>query len=703
MLLSCGVSRTPGARSLNTAWPVPAPNSDFLPIGPWNTQGLVVATPLRSEERSRYIQKLRADGFPLLFIGSGEEGPAVLIDNEGGIRQAVEHLVKHGHRRIAFIAGDPADSGDSTQRLRAFHKAVEDFDVELDPRLIAYGYHYQDGGRRAMEQVLSLGAAFTAVVASNDMSACGAMEALRNAGRRIPADVAVIGFDDQSAAAGQVPPLTSVHYPLYEVGVKAVELLLSQIDEGGAASMEPHRVHSWLTLRQSCGCSTAFRSARLERVPATAVTALDSSALTDAMAGAIPAGASHLEPEKVRILCAHLADAFLSSLRKPDPVEFQRALLETMQTVEEADDDAEHWHLPVTVLRAWTIPTLDPGAVDFAENLLHQARMAISECVERQNLRHSIELQASQYRLGWMAARMFGAGTEQDIVTILTDSLPKLGIAFGQLALFEKTASNPYAGIRFYRTAERPTEGEPGILDRGICCTMHDFPPHGLFVEGERYSMALLPLAFQADPIGFLAFDAANLEPLATIARQMSVALHNVKIQNRIDELSLTDPLTGLPNRRFLDLILGREMDRSRRYSRPVAVLLADVDNFQEYNELHGWLPGNEVLQSISQFVFESARRGTDFAGRSGDDEFVLLLPETEPEGAQEVAKTILESVRTHQPDGKPYTISIGIGISLAGDKDKLSVLGRAERSLYQAKSRGGDRVGIPFGDREAN
>src|SRR5919108_321412 len=117
LLLAWGLGRVTDSSGVFPAWPVASSDSDFVPIGPWNTDGLIVFAPLRHEGHSHYLQTLTDSGFPVLFIATGERDPMVSVDNSGGIRQAMDHLVWHGHRHIAYIAGDPSDPGDSAARL----------------------------------------------------------------------------------------------------------------------------------------------------------------------------------------------------------------------------------------------------------------------------------------------------------------------------------------------------------------------------------------------------------------------------------------------------------------------------------------------------------------------------------------------------------------------------------------------------------
>ena len=119
LLLAWGLGRLTDSNGIYPAWPEASPDSDFVPVGPWNTDGLIVFAPVRHEARSLYLQELSDQGYPVLFIATGEREPMISVDNEAGIRQAVAHLVGHGHRDIGFIAGDPDDKGDSESRLHA--------------------------------------------------------------------------------------------------------------------------------------------------------------------------------------------------------------------------------------------------------------------------------------------------------------------------------------------------------------------------------------------------------------------------------------------------------------------------------------------------------------------------------------------------------------------------------------------------------
>jgi len=309
LLIACGMGPAHDPGGTRPAWPKPSSDANFVPVGPWNTDGLIVIHPLRSETRSQYVQDLVARHC-VVFVGASVGGPAVGIDNAGGIRQAVAHLVAHGHRRIAFIADLPEDAaGDSGDRLRAYRQAACDHGLAPDDTLTAYGFHSADGGHRAMNQILSTGDPFTAVLASNEESAIGAMCALKEAGLRIPQDVAVIGFDDHIEAAVQSPPLTTVHVPVFERGYQALELLLEYV-AGKKTEAEIVKSPARLIVRQPCGCPPDKAPPTIHDTPVQsrlkAGRGIAITQFTQAISEIVLAETDSLSPDEIRALSRQL-------------------------------------------------------------------------------------------------------------------------------------------------------------------------------------------------------------------------------------------------------------------------------------------------------------------------------------------------------------------------------------------------------------
>jgi DNA-binding LacI/PurR family transcriptional regulator len=246
--------------------------------------GVLLGTPLQlwlamaqsPEERERVQQHLTAqhvDGVLLLSLHDDdplplrlrERGlPAVLggrparmlepdiqdinfvdVDNAGGARIAVTHLAGGGRRQVAVIAG-PQDMAVGVARLDGYRDAIAKAGLEPDEALIGYGDFSEESGAAAMRMLLSRRPGIDAVFAASDLMAAGAMRVLKERGRRIPSDVAVVGFEDSVVARQTEPPLTTVYQPVEEMGREMAKLLLDRIrgdaDERTYVLLDTHLV-----------------------------------------------------------------------------------------------------------------------------------------------------------------------------------------------------------------------------------------------------------------------------------------------------------------------------------------------------------------------------------------------------------------------------------------------------------------------------
>jgi DNA-binding LacI/PurR family transcriptional regulator len=178
------------------------------------------------------LSRLALAAIPLVLVGRPPQGVSasfVDVDNRQGARSAVEHLLAGGRRIIGTIAG-PSDMPPGIDRLAGYRDALAAADVVPDPGLIAYGDFTQDGGASAMRQLLASRPDLDGVFAASDLMAAGVLAVLAGAGRQVPGDVAVVGYDDSAVATSTNPPLTSVHQPIEEMGREVARLLVEAID-----------------------------------------------------------------------------------------------------------------------------------------------------------------------------------------------------------------------------------------------------------------------------------------------------------------------------------------------------------------------------------------------------------------------------------------------------------------------------------------
>lgn len=233
-----------------------------------------------------YLDRLRAAGKPVVLLGHNAgrpDLPAVVADNGAGTRATVEHLIGHGHRRIAFT-GYVAVS-DVAERHRAYTATLRAHGIEPEPALFLPAVDNLESGVAwaTPDALRDLDA--TAIVAATDRNAIGLLRAMAAAGLSCPGDVALTGFDDMEVATYLAPSLASVRQPLEVMAAKAVELLLQAV-AGVPVPPGDRRVPTVFVARGSCGCSEAA----LRLPPALAAAGPD--LLTERLAGLLPPGAA---------------------------------------------------------------------------------------------------------------------------------------------------------------------------------------------------------------------------------------------------------------------------------------------------------------------------------------------------------------------------------------------------------------------------
>jgi len=536
VLLGCGMgSWTDRGDALRSAWPRSSSESDFVPIGPWNTEGLIAVNPLHSESRSRYLQELRAAGHPLIFIAAGERGPTVAADNRGGILEAMQHLVEHGHQRIAFVAGSPEDmEGDTGERLGAYHDAVETHGLPADPCLVAWGRHRYDGGCLAMREILASGTSFTAVQASNDESALGAMQALREAGYSIPQDVAIIGFDDRPESAVQEPALSSVRIPLRQMGYRALESLLGYLT-GPAETIESAQIETCLVARESCGCGQNAIGTAVAGVaaPRTTLSERITNREQSVQALVVPvlAEAQCLNAAEIEALCRRLIDAFYTSVEQGDRSGFQETLEAVLRDVAASGDDMHVWQAALSNLGG-ALDGLPPTSRALARELLEQARITISANVQQQLRKHVVDQRWTLNRLGTLTARLLAALDETQVYEVLAQHLPAMSIHTAWLALFDGEGDDPVA----WTTLRDLTSLGQGRERHPLHFPSREFPPKGLLSPEQPFSLALFPLTGPRGQLGYAVFDTVHLDLRGAITQELATALNSAQLYREATE-----------------------------------------------------------------------------------------------------------------------------------------------------------------------
>jgi len=552
LLLGCGMGLSASPTDpMKAAWPVPLPDQDFLPIGEWNTDGLIVAVPIHSKAHSNYIQNLIRSEHPILFIGSGEPGPTIFVDNSGGVYDAMNHLFQHGHRNIAFIAGSQNDmQGDTGERLEAYREFIDNHNLNQDSRLITFGRHIYSGGYQAMQQIIASGCRFTAVMASNDESAIGAMEALKAFGFRIPEDVAMIGFDNRFEGTIQEPALTSIHVPLFDIGYRSAKLLNQRIVEN-VPLPEKLKIETQLVIRQSCGCK-ANKNLTIVSQPLDDKVYLDDNAtntaqqLVESLHQRIMKEVQNFSEDEVLSFSRKLVDSFFASLKSGNGSAFQAELLKIVETTETSGDVVYLWQKAIDILDSG-INTNSANLTEIKNEFLDEARQTINSQMQFQYRRHVSHERWVTSRLSLLTAELLTALSEEQIFSILSKRLPEMNIPIAKLALFEENVELSLA-ISTIRDVLDPAQKPVKFASR-------NFPPAGYFDEDDPFLLTLIPVLDQERQLGFMVFDTDHLDLYGSVVQQVGSSLNTLKLYRQATEgRKLAEEANRLKSR-FLSMV----------------------------------------------------------------------------------------------------------------------------------------------------
>lgn len=221
----------------------------------------------------------------------------------------------------------------------------------------------------------------------------------------------------------------------------------------------------------------------------------------------------------------------------------------------------------------------------------------------------------------------------------------------------------------------------------------------------ERY--VCLPLLAHGETIGMLTVESPTGEiafmteqretTLSSLGEMAAMAIAGLRLRQKLENQSIRDGMTGLFNRSFMEIALEREIHRSSRQGRQIAVMMADVDHFKQFNDTFGHEAGDAVLREVAE-ALRLGVRGEDIVCRYGGEEFVIIMPEISLELAMERAELLRRSVselavRSYGEPLRPVTISIGVAIFPQNADRPQELLRSADRALYAAKHQGRNRV----------
>jgi len=616
----------------------------------------VIVNSLDTPEAERYLQQELAQrpDLPSVHVSSHQPGCSVRADNAVGMEAVVRHLIKECGVVRPLVVRGIRHHQDSVERENILRRVFGEYDIELDESLFVEGHFHRDDSYRRVSEILRERTDMDAVIAFNDRSALGAMDAVTEAGLRIPLDVVVTGFDDDELSSFSQPPLTTVTQEAEGQGALAARLLIRLISGEQIGEV---RVPTQVIVRESSG--------RIGGRPMwpTLGDDLDLKSLSDTdsldQLVAPPPSGSQLWAEVTAL------DTTLSMTRA-----FMRCT-----TVTEMVDELATALPRLNIVRCFVV-LLEPSveALDQHPSSLGSAILAAGGSVATGTVvlayapglvnetKHEELFDASQLLPPHLAHHLYqGTLTMQPLSTEYRE--------FGYLLIQQQDADRFVSDalrMDISRSLER--------LARAAQLVEHAATLEALVAERTRELEEEVGTRSRAE------------DELLVLNEELRLRLH-------------IDGLTGICNRIGFDETLGARWSEHSRSGAPLSLLMIDTDCFKQFNDTHGHLAGDECLRTVASMLRAATRRPHDLAARYGGDEFAVILPNTLADGALLIAESIRSrlSAAGIPNDGAPrgfVTVSIGVATTYPGPvPHPASLVAEADLALYAAKAAGRDCV----------
>jgi len=216
-----------------------------------------------------------------------------------------------------------------------------------------------------------------------------------------------------------------------------------------------------------------------------------------------------------------------------------------------------------------------------------------------------------------------------------------------------------------------------------------DMKPHGHIIVPIKSKAGVIGVLYLYIPAD-VKVEADKLRLLSIIADQIAIAIENARLYEETKRFSLHDPLTGLANRRFMDIMLQRLLAEARRFKRGFSVVMADIDHFKEFNDIRGHLEGDRLLRKIAEELRKDTR-AVDLVVRYGGEEFVILLTDTSLQKARRIAEIKRQRIEL----SLPVTLSMGVATYKEDMNSPEDIIKVVDEALYRAKQKGRNRVEV--------
>lgn len=641
---------------------------------------------------ANYITPSQLDHFckryasiPLVSIGQTIKGfPAILVENTSGMYDVVTHLIKkHKKRKIAFVKGFD-NNPEAEARFLAYKRALKDNGIVFDPELVCPGDFTEEAGKNAAAELIEKRQKeFDAVVGVDDCTAIGVLNELHYRGGLVPGQVIVAGFDDIEESRFVTPPLTTVHQPLFELGVKSVQVLEDLL--AGRNVEKEIFLPTRMVIRQSCGCiDQAVYDARIlhsQDVQDHTISGIDKKGLYTKILRSLTSTSIENAGKRVDMLL----NTFYQELTGKDDLLFITTLDHILLDISREDGDVLCWQQALNVLRNEITEQLDDkDLIIKADGIIQQARVLVAENAERKQAYKRFLDKKQSLVIQEIGERLMTTFDFEGLKSVLFESMPLLDIGSAYLFLFDQSGKDKkHVSLKMAYDVKWPVDLE----DEQTVFSADDFLENELLQKEYRHTMMILPLFFKTRNHGFIVLEYCSMEGhyYDQLGVLISTALEGAWLMAEIKE-----------QQRLEMERLKSEMEIAKHIQ---TALLPTIPKLEHYDISAGMYPADDVGGDYYDFFIGADGRYWfvigDVSGHGLTSGLIMLMaqssistaiisfPSIKPEALySHVNKLLFENIRHRLLSDHFMTLSI---IAMT-EKDRFTIIGsHMEQFLFRA------------------
>ncbi|MGC1375101.1 MAG: substrate-binding domain-containing protein, partial [Anaerolineales bacterium] len=493
---------------------------------------------ITSAEMERFCA--RYQDLPIVSMENTISGiPSVVMDGYQAMQVAMNHLIEiHKYRRMAYVM-HRGENVRFQERFQAYQDCIASHGIPFDPALVSPPFELgvPDVLPAMLQWLEQIRTTCQAIACYSDHIALGLLPILQSMGIRVPQDMALTGFDDVAESQITTPPLTAVRPPFYEMGRKAVEVLLDRM--AGKPVPDKLVVPSTLTVRQSCGCESLAVQQASQGADAPKKQAFDIilkwnraqiiTELTQILAGSHHGQASNWAENLLQCVADEMAN--------PSSACFVPALKDMLHQSAVVGGDIGDWQGVISTLHRWFLPSQPDPTYAHLDCLWQQARTMIGEVMQRSQAFKDLQVEKHNSLFSEIGQKVISTHNIPDLMDILAHELPGVGIPSVFLSLYE----NPAAPTEQSRLALAYDENGCITVDAGAQrFSSIQLAPENLLPHERQFCMVLEALYFREDQLGFALLEIGPRSGAVyeLLRAQISNAVHGAQLVQRMQEHS---------------------------------------------------------------------------------------------------------------------------------------------------------------------